>query len=128
MSHSYLKKSQNTYDSGDVLRSNNMFNSSIHCYYYTCMQAMNHVFHIKENLTDSQIRDLSKTSESHNNAINRLVKIIGLSSRNALTVDLMKLKEKRQLADYREFLLDDDDSIESKGLCDNVMVQLNKIL
>jgi hypothetical protein len=128
MPHSYLKKSQDTYDSGEVLRKEQKFNSSIHCYYYSCIQLCNHFFNTKEGLTDSQIRDLFKSNESHKDTIKKLVSILGRASHKAFTSDLSVLKDNRVKADYRNFSLGEDDSDESKELCDNVVSFLKKAL
>lgn len=128
MSHSYLNKSKETYDSGEMLRSKDMYNSSIHCYYYSCMQMCNHIFHKKENLTDSEIRKLFSSSKSHKDTLNKLVNLAGLGSRKALTVDFSILKDKREMADYRNFLLNEGDSDYCKELCDNIMIHLKKLL
>lgn len=128
MSNSYLDKSDDTYKSGELLRSNGKHNSSIHCYYYSCIQLCNHYFQKKESLTDSQIRDLFKDKESHKKTINHLVSQIGLSSRKALTVDLSTLKENRTKADYRQFSLGQNESEESKELCDNIIIFLKSKL
>lgn len=128
MQHSYQGKSQDTYNSGEMLRSNNLHNSSIHCYYYACVQLCNHVFVKTENLTDDQIRSTFKKLGSHHQTINKIVSKVGLSSRKTLTVNLSTLKDKRQLADYRMFSLDKDDSQDAKDLCDDILGCLNKLL
>lgn len=128
MQYSYLTKSDESYDSGENLRANNLHNSSIHCYYYACLQMCNHYFHVKENMSDNDIRTLFSTPTSHEDTIGKMVKKIGLSSRKALTVDFSILKDKRVLADYRIFPLGDGDSQEAKDLYDNIIACLKKII
>ncbi|PWW25397.1 hypothetical protein [Chryseobacterium sp. AG844] len=128
MSHSYLSKSKDTYNSGEILRSKDMHNSSIHCYYYSCMQLCNHVIAVTESLSDKEIRELFRTAESHNETINRIVKKAGLSTRKALTVNLSTLKNNRQIADYRNLSLGEPQSEESKDLCIEITECLNRLL
>ena len=113
--YSYKDKSDTSFQSGEILRDKHMYNSSIHCFYYSCIQIANHYFNKVEKLSDNEIRKKFSTPESHNQTINYLVKKFGLSTRKILVTDLSALKDSRKKADYRIFPVykeESDDALE----------------
>ncbi|HBN6702169.1 TPA: hypothetical protein L3261_001754 [Elizabethkingia anophelis] len=128
MSHSYLDKSDETFQSGELLRSQLKYNSSIHCYYYSCIQITNYLFKVKENKSDSEIRNLFRTENSHNETLNALVGLVGRMNRREIIQYFNDLKQKRVQADYREFKLNETQSIESKEMSFKFLTLVKSIL
>jgi len=119
--YSFKDKSNKTFESGEFLKDNGHFNSSIHCFYYSCIQITNHFFQVKLNLSDSDLRDLFKTEHSHNKTLQLIIDNIGKSKRRAIKNNFDDLKQKRVQADYRQFYLSEDDSIECKKLAEEYL-------
>lgn len=112
--YTFKDKSEKSFESGECLKTNGYYNSSIHCFYYSCIQMTNHFFISKLKLTDSDIRDMFKTEASHNKTLELIIENIGKSKRRIITNNFNDLKQKRVQADYREFYLSESDSIECK--------------
>ena len=100
--NNFEEKSDKTFDSAEILVNNNQKNSSIHCYYYSCLQLLNHFLNIHCRYTEKEIRDFANDKESHNKVINLVKMKLDEKGINALNIfgDLNLLKKERAKADY----------------------------
>lgn len=119
--YTFKDKSEKSFESGECLKSNGYYNSSIHCFYYSCIQITNHYFLTKLKLKDSEIRDMFKTESSHNKTLELIISNIGKSKRRIIKNNFDDLKQKRVQADYRQFSLSEDDSNECQELAEEYL-------
>ncbi|HBR10664.1 MAG TPA: hypothetical protein DD740_00335 [Chryseobacterium sp.] len=100
--NNFEDKSDKTFDSAEILVSNNQKNSSIHCYYYSCLQLLNHFLNKQCRYSEQEIRNFANDKESHNKVINLVKTKLDEKGINALSIfgDLNLLKKARVKADY----------------------------
>lgn len=111
--NNFEDKSDKTFDSAEILVKNNQKNSSIHCYYYSCLQLLNHFLNVHCRYSENEIRDLANDKESHNKVINLVKTKFDERDINALSIfgELNLLKKERAKADYgMAFVIDTDDT------------------
>jgi hypothetical protein len=71
MSHLLTKSMQNL-ESADILINANMFSSSVHCSYYSCLQLCKHVLISDMGMTFAEVENMTKGKSSHNIIIKAL--------------------------------------------------------
>lgn len=111
--NNFEEKSDKTFDSAEILVNNNQKNSSIHCYYYSCLQLLNHFLNIHCRYSEKEIRDFANDKESHNKVINLVKTKLDEKGINALGIfgDLNLLKKERGKADYgMPFVINTEDT------------------
>ncbi|MCG2791947.1 MAG: hypothetical protein L6262_00165 [Weeksellaceae bacterium] len=111
--NNFEEKSDKTFDSAEILVSNNQKNSSIHCYYYSCLQLLNHFLNIHCRYTEKEIRNFANDKESHNKVINLVKTKLDEKGINALSIfgELNLLKKERTNADYgMAFVINTEDT------------------
>lgn len=111
--NNFEDKSDKTFDSAEILVKNDQKNSSIHCYYYSCLQLLNHFLNIHCRYSEKEIRDFANDKESHNKVINLVKTKLDEKGINALNIfgELNLLKKDRVRADYgMAFVIDIDDT------------------
>ena len=111
--NNFEDKSDKTFDSAEILVKNDQKNSSIHCYYYSCLQLLNHFLNIHCRYSEQEIRDFANDKESHNKVINLVKTKLHEKDINALNIfgELNLLKKDRVRADYgMAFVIDIDDT------------------
>lgn len=111
--NNFEDKSDKTFDSAEILVKNDQKNSSIHCYYYSCLQLLNHFLNIHCRYSEKEIRDFANDKESHNKVINLVKTKLDEKGVNALNIfgELNLLKKDRVRADYgMAFVIDIDDT------------------
>jgi hypothetical protein len=101
------KKSYENQNSAQILLSNNLFSSSIHCSYYSCLQLMKHIL-FEEGLTETELKSRQDASRRnlHEFLINHFIEGLRQNNlyrqyRNSI-VKLPDLKYLRVNADYKE--------------------------
>lgn len=101
------KKSDENQNSAQILLSNNLFSSSIHCSYYSCVQLMKHIL-FEEGLTEMELKNRQDASgrNLHEFLINHFIDGLRQDNlykqyRNTI-VKLPDLKHLRVNADYKE--------------------------
>lgn len=111
--NNFEDKSDKTFDSAEILVKYDQKNSSIHCYYYSCLQLLNHFLNIHCRYSEKEIRDFANDKESHNKVINLVKTKLDEKGINALNIfgELNLLKKDRVRADYgMAFVIDIDDT------------------
>lgn len=107
MANMKLKSIENI-QAGDILIKNNMFSSSIHCYYYSVLQISMHILCNFHGLDYEKQNEDSKRIDSHNYTIESTASY--LERKNLFyKVDynkyIKRLKMLRKRADYSEILI-----------------------
>lgn len=102
MANTFEEKSDNTFESAELLVLNKRKNSSIHCYYYSCYQLLNHFLNVHCRYSEDEIRNLAKDKESHNIMTNLVKTKLDENGQNSLYIfgQLAILKKRRNDADY----------------------------
>lgn len=102
MANTFEDKSDNTFESAELLVLNNRKNSSIHSYYYSCYQLLNHFLNVHCRYSEDEIRNLAKDKESHNTMTNLVKTKLDENGQNSLYIfgQLATLKKRRNDADY----------------------------
>lgn len=100
--NTFEEKSDKTFESAELLVSNNHKNSSIHSYYYSCFQLLHHFLIIRCRFTEYDIRKFSKSNESHNDVISEVKKKLDSEGINYIHLfsELNLIKKERVKADY----------------------------
>ena len=102
MANTFEEKSDNTFESAELLVLNKRKNSSIHCYYYSCYQLLSHFLIVHCRFTEQDIRNFTRTKTSHNDVISEVKK--KLDSENIKHIKLFSelniMKKERVLAYY----------------------------
>lgn len=109
--NTFEEKSDKTFESAELLVKNNHKNSSIHCYYYSCLQLLNHFLCDYCRYTERDIGDLANDKESHNKVISHVKEKLNERNINSITVfsELNLIKKQRAKADYgMAFVIDTD--------------------
>ncbi|CAI9680444.1 HEPN domain-containing protein [Elizabethkingia anophelis] len=102
--NNYEDKSDKTHASAVLLNKNNHYNSSIHCYYYSCFQLLKHFLIEVCNYTEQELNDKTKDKDSHNTIITLAKKYFIENGINSTTLFscLMLVKKHRITADYKQ--------------------------
>ena len=99
----FRDKSDKTFSSGELLLSNTHYNSSVHCFYYSCFQLIIDLLREEYRYTDEQISSGTNNSSSHNSVINQLKSCLINSKINYSFLDsYAKIKQLRVKADYSD--------------------------
>ena len=72
--NTFEDKSDKSFESAELLVKNSHKNSSIHSYYYSCFQLLNHFLIVHCRFTERDIKEFSRTKESHNDVISEVKK------------------------------------------------------
>lgn len=101
--NNYEEKSDKTFDSAELLFDKSHNNSSIHSYYYSCIQLVNNFIVKHCGYTEAELIELTKDKESHNKTFTIVKEFLhdtGLNPVNAFS-ELNLIKKQRIKADYR---------------------------
>lgn len=124
----FKDKSDKTFSSGELLLSNAHYNSSIHCFYYSCFQLIMDLLKEEYLYTDEQINSGTNSSSSHNNIINQLKYCLKSSEFDyKFLTDLEKIKIVRIKADYKNQNIGEKEAEKTKDKAIKFREELNKI-
>lgn len=100
--NTFEDKSDNTFESAELLVKSGRNNSSIHSYYYSCFQLLNHFLVVHCRFTAQDIKEFSRTKESHNDVISEVKKKLDEKEINYIRLfsELNLIKKERVKADY----------------------------
>ena len=124
-------KSHENFTSGLLLKKNKLYSSSIHCFYYSCIQTMIHILLDNLHKTESEIESESFNSGKtfHNWIINKIYYEHRKINRNkSLQTQrkMYKLKKLRVEADYKNVRIEYDKSDRSEKISKEILNILNK--
>lgn len=119
-------KSKENRESGELLRRNNPYNTSIHCYYYSALQFLKYTL---TNIFDKTYRTLEKECKarqypqtSHDFYIsyikNNKKSLEDNEELGNFILTIKKLKELRNIADYQEDDIERSDAENAEKLAD----------
>jgi uncharacterized protein (UPF0332 family) len=103
------KKSEENLKAGNLLIEEELYNASVHCFYYSCYQLLLYFLNKKDEYRVSE--EKLKKPGSHNYVINEVVRYLEKDKGKRFTLrnDLISLKEWRKKADYgMEFIKKED--------------------
>lgn len=124
----FRDKSDKTFSSGELLLSRAHYNSSVHCFYYSCFQLIIDLLREEYRYTDEQINSGTNNSSSHNNVINQLKCCLTNSKFDyKFFTDLEKIKKARMKADYKEQEIGGKEAEKTKDRATEFRKELNKI-
>lgn len=124
----FRDKSDKTFSSGELLLSNTHYNSSVHCFYYSCFQLIIDLLREEYRYTDEQISSGTNNSSSHNSVINQLKSCLINSKINYSFLDsYAKIKQLRVKADYSDKNIAKKKAIKIKEKAMKFREELNKI-
>lgn len=106
-------KSIENHAAGLILISQNLFSSSVHCSYYSCIQLMKYLLLLNEGKTEEELYLMQQTAKQnlHEFLINYFIQ--QLRENNVYTVyrnsigKLTQLKALRNDSDYKEIIIDE---------------------
>ncbi len=133
---SYLKtKSQENFEAGLELLATSKYNSSIHCFYYSCYQLIVDFFFEKLKWDQQRIdQNLKKTPRgSHNSIINNFISIIekensiGNLETREFRIKIFYLKKVRIKADYFQDKIPKQESEKVKDISEEILNTLKGI-
>jgi hypothetical protein len=122
-------KSNENLNAGELLIRNSMLASSVHCFYYSCVQLMIHILISVFHMTEESIEDESRRAGRgfHNWLINQIyVDYIRKNRRNARSFrrKIYNLKDVRIQADYKLIEIDANKSSEAKFISERIINML----
>ena len=123
-----LDKSEESLEAANLLKDEELFASSVHCYYYSCIQLMRFIlFYIYE--IDEEDFDNRLTDNSHNTLINEITNKIDYSvvNLNRFKADFRRIKYLRKDADYKQKLILKIDCNEAQKLARNISNTLKEV-
>lgn len=124
----FRDKSDKTFSSGELLLSNTHYNSSVHCFYYSCFQLIIDLLREEYRYTDEQISSGTNNSSSHNNVINQLKSCLINSKINYKFLgNYTIIKDTRIKADYSDENIAEEDAMKIKEEVMKFREELNKI-
>ncbi len=100
---SWIQKSEDSFKSTNKLIGDSLYNTSVHCSYYSCIQLILFVVNSKLGITPEEIDTETKTKGSHNWLIGQVIKALPSTERRKarkLNDDIQELKRQRVIADY----------------------------
>ncbi len=121
-----LLKSESNNNASILLLSKQLYNSAVHCAYYSCLQYIIHVLKEKNKWSDDDIQTKidSFNEGSHNFYIKKIDSIINNRKFNTL---ITQLKLIRVNADYKSFLINEEDCLKSLTYKDSILQMLKLI-
>jgi len=130
-------KSQNLLESADFLHANQRYQVVPHCSYYACFQLLQYICKHTLGLDGKAIIDMIKNTPkrkntdegSHGFTINQTLRYIESQSYDDYrdqSVNIFKLKKKRQRADYENVEIVEKDSAEAIDLSKAIILVLDK--
>lgn len=106
------KKAKENLAAGKLLSDKRMFNASIHCYYYSCLQLIKFVILDKFGFTIETVNRQTESGNSHNWLINKIKELYlckhDYSYLRTLSKNIKRLKNLRKDADYNLIEIDKD--------------------
>lgn len=125
-------KSEENFNAGIMLYDNNSYATSIHCFYYSCIQAMIHNIISQLNMSENSIgRNIGRTRiGSHNWYINTIRNHIeSISDERAETFyeKIQELKGFRVKADYKNIEIPENISMEARDDSEKILEILNEV-
>lgn len=124
----FRDKSDKTFSSGELLLSHDHYNSSVHCFYYSCFQLIIDLLREEYMYTDEQISSGTNNSSSHSNIINQLKSCLINSKINYSFLDsYAKIKQLRVKADYSDENITEKKAMKIKEKAMKFREELNKI-
>lgn len=125
----FKDKSDETFSSGELLLSNAHYNSSVHCFYYSCFQLVKDLLKEEYKYSDSQMNSGTNNSSSHDKIINQLK--ICLLEESRIDYNIISLfsliKKARKKADYEEQNIGKKEAEKTKDRATEIRKELNKI-
>ncbi len=122
-------KSEESYKAGEILQNNSLFASSIHAYYYSCLQLMLYILMKIFGKTQEDIDEESKNKSFHNWIINifhsEFLKNDGLRATRFYT-KIQKLKKYRIDADYKNVEISESKSITACNITNEILKLLQE--
>lgn len=102
MANNFEEKSDKTFESAELLVLNQHKNSSIHCYYYSCLQLMQHFLNNHYGYSESDIKNIGNSKESHNDLLAVVKKKFSDEGIVEITLfsEFILIKKQRVKADY----------------------------
>ncbi len=124
-------KSQENLNSGIILKKNKFYSSSIHCFYYSCVQIMIHILLTSLHKQETEIETESRNSGStfHNWLINKIYTEHRKINRNKslqFQRKIYKLKRIRVESDYKNIRVDYNKCDKSEKIAKEILNILNK--
>ncbi len=126
----FKDKSDKTFSSGELLLSNAHYNSSVHCFYYSCFQLVKDLLKEEYKYSDSQMNSGTNNSSSHDKIINQLRICLLEESRincNIIISLFSLIKKARKKADYKEQNIGKKEAEKTKDRATEIRKELNKI-
>jgi len=107
---SWIQKSEDSFKATNKLIKYSLYNTSVHCSYYSCIQLSLFIICDKLGIEEEEINNKSQDSGSHNYIINTISIAIRekLSNREGrkFSDNISRLKKRRIVADYKTILID----------------------
>jgi hypothetical protein len=105
--NNYEDKSDITFDSAEMLHRNNKNNSSIHGYYYSCLQLINNFIVKNCKYTEAELLEKAKCKDSHNEITNIVKDYFHSNNINPINLfsELNIIKKQRVKDDYEMQLI-----------------------
>ena len=120
-------KSEDNFKAANLLQENNFYNTSIHAFYYSCIQKLIYILRTSFHLTELEItEEFSNSKNGHNYYINKVFndcKNNRLSRKkcNYFKNNIYKLRKSRTKADYKEELATKEKSIKAEERTKNIL-------
>lgn len=113
---SWIKKSDDSFKATNKLIKDSLYNTSIHCSYYSCIQLALFIINESFGITLDEIDYETSSKGSHNWIINKLsVKLSDIKDRRSARTfsgNLNELKRLRVIADYKQDYISEETAIE----------------
>jgi hypothetical protein len=105
-----LEKSKNSLEASSLLQTEELYSSSVHCAYYSCIQLMKHILLNINNLNLEDFNSGSMGKGSHEFIINQIVSGNQKTTYKEFRKTIYELKKLRIDADYEEIKISEKDS------------------
>jgi len=102
---SWIKKSDDSFKSTNKLIAESLYNTSVHCSYYSCIQMALHIINNKIGMSIADIDAGTNSKGSHNWVIGIITQSLQSSKRREarkFNDSIQELKRQRVIADYKE--------------------------
>jgi stage III sporulation protein SpoIIIAA len=113
---SWIRKSDDSFKATNKLIGEMLYNTSVHCSYYSCIQLALHVITDIFGFTHEQIETETYGKGSHNWLINNLASCLTTThdrrTARKLSERITELKRVRVIADYKMELISEEEAIE----------------
>ena len=120
-------KSEENLNSASILLDNKLYASSIHCYYYACLQLVKCVLNNKLGISYQEQDDTKE--DSHNLVIKKLyenLKRKDIAKANIFKRCIDDLKYPRTRADYKNVQIQSKDATSARNKSDSVIKLINE--